>query len=179
MVGSSNHSRDPSRARRLLRLAGRILVVTLIFDAVLIMVFRTRWRPGIDAVRRFNKTFLNPMMMRFAGGSHWYASVVHHQGRISGKAYATPIWAVAAGRYFYIPLPYGTDVDWCKNIVQGGHCVLESHGQRYETTSPQIVPADIAAADIPLRDHLRFSAYGVDSYLRLELPADHVTKISA
>jgi hypothetical protein len=158
---------------------GRVLIITLIFDAILILLFRTRWRPGIDAVRRFNKKFLNPMMMRFAGADHWYASVVHHEGRKSGKAYTTPIWAVAADSHFYIPLPYGTDVDWCQNILQAGHCVLESHGERYETTSPEIVTADIAAAHVPWRDHLRFSVYGVDSYLRLELRADGITELSA
>jgi hypothetical protein len=107
MVGLSGHPRGQSRARRLLRVVGRVLIITLIFDAILILLFRTRWRPGIDAVRRFNKKFLNPMMMRFAGADHWYASVVHHEGRKSGKAYTTPIWAVAADSHFYIPLPMG------------------------------------------------------------------------
>lgn len=178
MEGSSD-PRGQSRARRLLRVAGRILIVTLIVDAILILVFRTRWQPGIDAVRRFNKRFLNPVMMRFAGGDHWYASAVHHEGRKSGKTYSTPIWAVAAGRHFYIPLPYGRDVDWCRNILHAGHCVLETHGKRYEETSPKIVDAEVAGAQIPLRDHLRFSAYGVDAYLRLEVPPEHIAEMSA
>lgn len=168
-----------SFGRRLLRVFGRILVVTLVFEAIAIVVFRTRWRPGIDAVRRFNKRFLNPVMMRFAGGEHWYASVVHHEGRKSGNAYATPIWAVEVGSFFYIPLPYGTDVDWCINTIEAGRCVVESHGRRYEAVSPEIVSADIAAVELPWRDHLRFSAYGVDSYLRLETVRDRAARISA
>lgn len=179
MAGPNGHPRDVTGTRRLLRLAGRVLIVTLIFDAMVILLFRTRWRPGIDAVRHFNKRFLNPAMMRFAGKDYWYASVVHHEGRKSGKAYATPVWAVSVGRYFYIPLPYGRDVDWCRNVLQAGDCVLESHGMRYKTTSPEIVSAEAAAIDVPLRDQLRFSVYGVDSYLRLDASADRTARISA
>jgi deazaflavin-dependent oxidoreductase (nitroreductase family) len=159
--------------------AGWLLIFLLVFEVVAIVLFRTRWQPGIQGVRRFNRRFLNPVMMRFAGKGRWYASVVHHEGRKSGKAYTTPIWAVAAGRHFYIPLPYGRDVDWCRNILHAGRCVLESHGTRYEATSPEIVDADLAAGQIPLRDHLRFSTYGVDAYLRLEVPPAQITEMSA
>lgn len=164
--------------RRVLRILGRALLATLIFQVVAIVLFRSRWEPGIDAVRRFNKRFLNPVMLRFAGRERWYASVVHHEGRKSGKAYATPIWVVKVGRLFYIPLPYGTDVDWCRNVMHAGGCILESRGSRYEATSPAIVSAEAAQADLPWRDWMRFRTYGVDAYLRLE-KAPTLARVSA
>jgi hypothetical protein len=38
-----------------------------------------------DAVRVFNKHVLNPAMMQLAGRKYWYAAVIRHTGRRSGK----------------------------------------------------------------------------------------------
>ena len=45
----------------------------------------------LDNVRAFNKRLLNPLMLRLAGRKYWYASVIEHTGRRSGKHYATPV----------------------------------------------------------------------------------------
>ena len=45
----------------------------------------------LDNVRVFNKRLLNPLMLRFAGRKYWYASVIEHTGRRSGKHFATPV----------------------------------------------------------------------------------------
>ena len=47
----------------------------------------------------FNKFVLNPVMMHLAGRKNWYASVIRHTGRRTGKTYATPVLAeqVASG----------------------------------------------------------------------------------
>ena len=46
-----------------------------------------------DTVRTFNKYLLNPAMLHLAGRRHWYAAVIRHTGRKSGKSYATPVVA--------------------------------------------------------------------------------------
>lgn len=65
-------------------------------------------------MRTFNKYVLNPPMRLPAGRKHWYASVIRHIGRRSGKAYATPVVAERVPDGFVIPLPYGADVDWLR-----------------------------------------------------------------
>ena len=45
----------------------------------------------LDTVRVFNKHLLNPAMLLVAGRKHWYAGVIEHTGRRSGKNYATPV----------------------------------------------------------------------------------------
>lgn len=155
--------------RRMVRVFGRFLLGYLIFELIAVVVFRSRWQPAIDSVRRFNKKILNPAMMKLAGKRHWYAAVVRHTGRKSGKDYATPVWAEKVGRSFFIPLPYGTDVDWCRNILAAGSCVLEDHGARYHTTAPVIVPAKEVAPQLPARPRRTFGLFGVDSYLRLDI----------
>jgi hypothetical protein len=155
--------------RRAFRIIGRVLLAYVIFETVALVVFRSQWKPGIDAVRRFNKRFLNPAMRKMAGRRHWYAAVVHHQGRNSGKAYSTPVWAEKVGQSLFIPLPYGTDVDWCRNIVSAGSCVVEDHGVRYDTKEPAIVPAEVVAPQLPARPRRTFGLFGVESYLRLTI----------
>jgi hypothetical protein len=65
-----------------------------------------------DKVRLLNKRVLNPAMMTLAGRRHFYAAVLRHRGRRSGREYKTPVVAVpVAGDAFVVPLPYGEKVD--------------------------------------------------------------------
>ena len=105
--------------RRAIQVLVPVVLMLLVLEAVLIVVFRLQVRPAIDAIRRFNRAVLNPAMMKVAGSSHWYASVIHHQGRASGRSYATPVVVEQAGSQFYVPLPYGL-TDWCANVTAAG-----------------------------------------------------------
>ncbi|GFG50325.1 hypothetical protein MAGR_17660 [Mycolicibacterium agri] len=54
-----------------------------------------------DAIRMFNKHVLNPAMLHLAGRKHFYAGVIRHTGRRSGKRYTTsltgaPVASIAA-----------------------------------------------------------------------------------
>ena len=82
-------------------------------------------------VRIVNKYVLDPAMMQLAGRKHWYASVIEHTGRRSGKTYATPVVAEPVTGGFIVPLPYGTEVDWVRNVLAAGHATLCVHGENY------------------------------------------------
>lgn len=58
-----------SWARRLVAAAA----VAVAFRALVVIRFRTASPAALDRVRRFNKRALNPLMLRLAGRSHWYA----------------------------------------------------------------------------------------------------------
>jgi deazaflavin-dependent oxidoreductase (nitroreductase family) len=122
-----------------------------------------------DAVRVFNKRVLNPAMMKLAGRKHWYAAVIRHEGRRSGKEYATPVMAVpAAGDAFIVPLPYGEGVDWLKNVLAAGQAVVEAKGESYDVVEPEVIGA---AEAFPLLDeqHRRmWRRFGIERYLRLK-----------
>jgi hypothetical protein len=93
--------------------------------------------------RRFVTHRFDPLVMRLglAGGhiSSW--GVVEHVGRVSGTMYHTPVLPRAADGRVYIPLPYGTDVDWVRNVRAAGHCRVQLHEVVYELDEPSIVPA--------------------------------------
>lgn len=140
-----------------------------VLQGVVVAVFRTRWRPGIDAIRRFNRRWLNPRMALRAGTEGWYAASIHHVGRRTGRQFATPVLAEPVGSgQFLIPLPYGADVDWCKNVLAAGTADLDANGVRYHVVEPSLVGADEAAPSLPPRLRHRLSLYGVDRYLRLD-----------
>ena len=119
-----------------------------------------------DIIRQFNKKIYNPMIMRFAG-RRLYA-VIHHIGRRSGKPYATPVVAEQTTRGFVIPLPYGPDVDWCRNILAAGHCAIQYRGTIYRVDSPEVVDAKSALPVFPIGMQLSFRLFGIKQFLQMQ-----------
>lgn len=143
-----------------------IVVVNLAANAVQVVVWRSGWRPGLDVIRRFNKMVRNPVVLKRTGKR---ITAVHHTGRKSGRDYVTPVWAEQSGSSFLIHLPYGIDVDWCRNVLAAGTCVLEHEGVRFDAVDPVIMPA---ADAVPLLSPLMRRMdrlIGVESYLRLDI----------
>jgi deazaflavin-dependent oxidoreductase (nitroreductase family) len=109
------------------------------------MVDPERWpAPFRDAVRTFNKRALNPVMMSLAGSKYWYAGTVQHVGRRSGKRYTTPVVANRIPGGFLIPLTYGRDVDWLRNVLAAGQATVTAKGQTYQVAGPEVISAETA-----------------------------------
>ena len=123
----------------------------VVLRLVVVVVFRRRNRPALGAIRRFNRRWLNPVMLRFAGRPHWYAARLEHVGRRSGRMYETPVVAKPIRDGFAVPLPYGVDVDWLRNVEAVGQAWLDVRGECYLVRDPRVVPAaEIAAQLSPL-----------------------------
>jgi deazaflavin-dependent oxidoreductase (nitroreductase family) len=119
-------------------------------------------------LRGFNKHLLNPLMMRLAGRKHWYASVVEHTGRRSGKHYATPVVVERVPDGFVIPLPYGVGVDWLRNVVAAGHARIRTHGQSYRVVQPEIISAEADAPQLRPERRRTYDLVGVKNYLQVK-----------
>jgi len=120
-----------------------------------------------DLVRSFNKHVLNPAMMYLAGRRYWYAAVMRHTGRRSGRHYATPVVADHVVNGFLIPLPYGTDVDWLRNVQDSGRAAISVGGHTYDVVEPEIIDAATAGSQLsPVRRRL-FEAFGIERFLKL------------
>ncbi|GAB3231649.1 nitroreductase/quinone reductase family protein [Mycolicibacterium hippocampi] len=120
-----------------------------------------------DAVRTFNKHVLNPAMLLLAGRKHWYAAALRHTGRRSGKTYTTPVVAERVADGVIVPLPYGTGVDWLRNVVASGDAMITVHGRTYAVTDPQLIDAKTAGAQLSLRRRRVFERFGVDCFLKM------------
>lgn len=128
--------------------------------------------PAKNAVRTFNKHVLNPAMLLLAGRKHWYAAVIRHTGRRSGKAYSTPVVADRVADGFLIPLPYGTGVDWLRNAAAAGHATITAGGQSVDVTGPQIIVASAAAELLPPKRQKLFRRFDIDHFARFDLATE-------
>jgi hypothetical protein len=146
----------------------RLLVAVYLVAAIAVIVFSKQAKgQRRDQIRMFNRDTLNPWMMKRAGGEHWYASVVKHMGRTSGKEYETPVVMHPIDGHVAIPLPYGQEVDWLENLrhVGGGRAVHK--GLEYELTEPVIVTRSAIAEGLGRRDSLRSRVFGIEEFVQL------------
>ena len=108
-------------------------------------------------------------MLRLAGRKFWCASVIEHTGRRSGEPYATPVVADRVAGGFIVPLPYGTDVDWLRNVLAAGRATLVVHGERCTVAQPQVIDAAAATPLLSPQRRRVFARLGITHYLTVEL----------
>jgi len=125
--------------------------------------------PFQTVIRASNKYLLNPLMLRLAGRRHWYASVIRHTGRRSGKRYSTPIVADRVGSHLIIPLPYGTQVDWVRNVLTAGNADIISKGHTYHVVCPELIDSTQALPELPRERRRTFERVSIGHFLRTEI----------
>ena len=123
--------------------------------------------PLPHAVARLNKRYTNrwiePLVRRRPG-----FAVVHHRGRRSGRAYATPLrlFPLADGAHVVV-LTYGDRADWLKNVLVGGGAVEDDSGRR-PIVNAALVQRDAVVAQLPLLVRFATRVLRIDLLLRLE-----------
>ena len=118
-------------------------------------------------MRNVNRVVTNPMLRTVA----WLVpplAVVHHVGRKSGRAYRTPVVAFHGDAGVVIPMTYGRDVDWARNIVRARGCELERGGRRIVLRDPRIVGFDGAERRLPAALRPFFRAVDFPGYVLLD-----------
>ncbi len=125
--------------------------------------------PFRSLIRTSNKYLLNPLQLRFAGTRYWYASVVAHVGRRSGKRYSTPIVADRVGDHLVIPLPYGTQVDWVRNVLSAGRATVTTKGTTYDVVEPELIDATQALPLLPTGRRRTFERVNIGHFLRARI----------
>src|SRR4051794_25283430 len=72
---------------------------------------------------------------------------MHHVGRKSGTAYATPIAVIptASKEIVMIGLPWGPVTNWARNVVAAGGATLTWKGRDHRLTEPRILEGAEAA----------------------------------
>ena len=158
------------------RVVGRIVALAVLPLLTLMTVFtlfslvlRYGGARVRDGIRILNKRVLNPAMMKLAGRRHWYAAVIRHRGRSSGREYATPVVAVAVAEdAFIIPLPYGEGVDWLKNVLAAGQATIEAKGETYDVAEPEVIDASEALPLLDERHRRAWRGFGIERFLRVK-----------
>ena len=86
----------------------------------------------------FNRVGTNRVMKPLA---RWgpNLAVVHHVGRRTGRTFDVPVLLFTAGDRYVIPLPYGRDRDWVRNVVAAGRFSLTHRGHEVRVVHPEVV----------------------------------------
>jgi deazaflavin-dependent oxidoreductase (nitroreductase family) len=130
--------------------------------------------PVVRIAMRPLTRMLNPLMRKLAGRRHVrMAAQVRHVGRASGRAYMTPAGARVHGDVAVIPLTFGNQSDWSKNVRAAGGCSIRLDGQDYAATEPQLVGRADAGSLLrtafgPM-ERASFRLLGIKQYLRLRV----------
>jgi deazaflavin-dependent oxidoreductase (nitroreductase family) len=136
---------------------------------------RIRLLPVLRPVMRL----VNPRTVRAVERQRSPFGVLHHVGRRSGVEYHTPVAAARSSDGVLVPLMYGRETDWCRNILAAGYCTLTFDGEELALAEPQVVRAAIAEAQLPSQTQLRWSGQGIEHYLALKhtSPPSHINVI--
>ena len=90
-----------------------------------------------NANRHFTNPLMRPLSRRVAP-----LAVVHHVGRRSGTEYRSPVLAFGVPGGYLIPLTYGPERDWVRNVVAADTFELERKGRTVTVTDPVVRPGD-------------------------------------
>jgi deazaflavin-dependent oxidoreductase (nitroreductase family) len=118
-------------------------------------------------MRRVNRVFTNPVLGTLA----WLVpplAVVHHVGRKTRRVYRSPVVAFHSDAGIVIPMTYGRDVDWARNIIHAKGCALERMGRRLTLRNPRIVGFERAKQRLPAALRPLFRAADFPGYVLLD-----------
>lgn len=115
---------------------------------------------------------LNPVMRKLAGRRHMpMAAEIRHVGRRSGRPYVTPAGARLTGDTFVIPLTFGNQSDWSRNVRAAGGCMIRLEGTEYRAVQPELADRDQAAPVVRAAfgpvERAMFRMLGIRQYLLL------------
>lgn len=121
---------------------GIIVIEEILEMALMKWAFKSRNPRMIRRLTWYHKHVTNPVWVRFFAGRSTSSALLHHVGRKSGKSYKTPLTAHKSKDTIIVPLPYGTETDWLRNLEAAGQGVVELEGRSFSVDEPEVVPID-------------------------------------
>lgn len=157
-------------------LVGALCVAAAILLAVFTLGMRTKSPMVLDAIRRMNRTYVNPRQ-RDAGTPGAYASLIRHTGRATGAPYETPVVPVETDDGFAIALPYGARSDWLRNVLASGSATIVHQGRTHRVADPEVVAIETADSYFSPKDQRTHRIFGTRECLRVRrVEPDHAAE---
>jgi deazaflavin-dependent oxidoreductase (nitroreductase family) len=119
-------------------------------------------------MRDVNRVLTNPLL----GSIAWVLpplAVVHHVGRKSGRRFRTPVVAFRTATGFIIPMTYGRDVDWARNLIKGRGGEVVRSGRSVAVRNPRIVGGAAAFASLPAGVRSVLRAANLPGYMLVDV----------
>lgn len=153
--------------RGVIQVVGVLGVVGTMAWVAFVLAFRTKFHPVQDAIRRMNRRFTNPRVLRTAGDAGASASVVRHVGRVSGTEYRTPVVVVESEPGLVIALPYGPGVDWVRNVFASAEATIQHDGRPIRAVGPRLASQAEVNHLFEAKEQRMHRLYGVNDFLVL------------
>ena len=122
----------------------------------------------LNRMRFLNKRIFNRVTLKFAGSAYSPISIIRHLGRRSGTTYATPIIVEPVGDTFLFALPYGSKVDWYRNVLAAGQGTVIWHGKEDPVEGPQPLPVGTGLHAFPFILRLIVRIVGVQHFIQMK-----------
>jgi deazaflavin-dependent oxidoreductase (nitroreductase family) len=110
---------------------------------------------------------VNRRRLKRAGSKRSATAILTHVGRRSGRTYKTPLGAFAHGDGFVLSLVYGSQTDWCRNVMAAGTCTLAWKGHTYVLERPEITSGPEVMHTWPAWERIVLRTAGIHEFLWL------------
>jgi deazaflavin-dependent oxidoreductase (nitroreductase family) len=114
---------------------------------------------------------LNRLTSQIARSGRGPFSLIRHVGRKSGRTYETPVMLAKAPEGFIAELTYGENVNWYRNVVAAGGCVVVHHLVEHRVTTIEPCSAERGRSAYPGPFRLVLKAAGRNEFRLLR--TDH------
>ncbi len=118
-------------------------------------------------IARLNKRCTNRFIEPIVRRTRRFA-IVHHVGRRSGHAYATPLYAFDRQGSLLIALTYGPQADWARNVAAGA-ATIHYQGAEYSIVSATVVDRAAAWPHLPRGVRLWLRVLRVSDFMLLDV----------
>lgn len=122
---------------------------------------RREAEPGRDAGRSVS----NRLFLKISGRRLRSYSIVKHVGRRSGREYVNPASAYPLGDGFVIPILYGLDSQWVRNVLEAGRFTLVTYGREHALERPELIPKAQALSAFPRWQQRTLKSRGIEDFL--------------
>ena len=90
---------------------------------------------------------------------------MRHVGRTSGREYRNPVSAYPLGDGFVIPVLYGTQSQWVRNVMAAGQFTLRTKGRDFPLERPEIIPPAQAMPAFPTLLQRLMRSQGIQDFV--------------
>ncbi len=120
------------------------------------------------ALLRVGIRHLNPLMLSLAGSPRLpMLAVMYHRGRRSGRSYATPLGARPGANGFVIPITFGEQANWFRNVQAAGGCVIRWKGANYPLIDPEVIDWATARSACSPIERILMPVIGIEQFVLL------------
>ena len=121
--------------------------------------------------KKFLTTY-NGMTRKISGTERSSWGLLTHVGRRSGRVYQTSLGTNPYGDGFLLPLGYGPQTDWYRNLMAAGSGTLAWRGRTYQLERPELISGPEAMLVWPLASRIMLRLTGIHDFIWLHQSQD-------